>query len=174
MQLHRNAKLGLAGRFALVGVIEGGVSIREAARRRGVSPATACTWWHRWRDASAAERASLACLLDRSSRPRCCPRMLSPRDQERICEARRKTGWGPRQLAARLGHPHATVSKTLGRHGCSRRERAAREPANRYEWPCPGDLLHMDTASYARFDRPGHAVTGDRRTTGAEKRAAVG
>jgi len=26
----------------------------------------------------------------------------------------------------------------------------------------PGDLLHMDTARYARFLRPGHAVTGDR------------
>ena len=35
-------------------------------------------------------------------------------------------------------------------------------PARRYEWPCPGDLLHMDTARYARFERPGHRVTGDR------------
>jgi transposase InsO family protein len=35
----------------------------------------------------------------------------------------------------------------------------AREP---YEWPCPGDLLHMDVSRYARFERPGHAVTGDR------------
>jgi transposase InsO family protein len=32
----------------------------------------------------------------------------------------------------------------------------------RYEWPCPGDLLHMDTARYARFERPGHRATGDR------------
>ncbi|MFN2471244.1 MAG: IS481 family transposase [Gaiellaceae bacterium] len=174
MQLHRNAKLGLAGRFALVSAVESGVSIREAARRHGVSPATACEWWHRWRDASASERGSLVCLLDRSSRPRSSPRMLSPRDQERICEARRKTGWGPRQLAARLGRPHATISKTLKRNGCSRRERAPREPANRYEWPCPGDLLHMDSSSYARFERPGHAVTGDRHTSGADKRAAVG
>ena len=97
MQLHRNAKLGLAGRFALVSAVESGVSIREAARRHGVSPATACEWWHRWRDAGVAERGSLVCLLDRSSRPRSSPRMLSPQDQERICEARRKTGWGPRQ-----------------------------------------------------------------------------
>ncbi|MGH3111354.1 MAG: DDE-type integrase/transposase/recombinase, partial [Gaiellaceae bacterium] len=34
--------------------------------------------------------------------------------------------------------------------------------ANRYEWPCPGDLLHMDVSRYARFLRPGHRVTGDR------------
>ena len=26
----------------------------------------------------------------------------------------------------------------------------------------PGDLLHMDVSRYARFERPGHAVTGDR------------
>ena len=39
--------------------------------------------------------------------------------------------------------------------------------ANRYEWPCPGDLLHMDSARYARFKRPGHAVTGDAPNAGA-------
>jgi hypothetical protein len=32
MQLHRNAKLGLSGRFALVRAIESGCSIREAAK----------------------------------------------------------------------------------------------------------------------------------------------
>jgi len=47
--------------------------------------------------------------------------MLPDGEQERICEARRKTGWGPRLLAGRRGHPHATISKTLKRNGCSRR-----------------------------------------------------
>jgi hypothetical protein len=50
-------------------------------------------------------------------------------------------------------------------------KRSPREPARRYEWPCPGDLLHMDTARHARFQRPGHAVIGVRDQTGAEKRA---
>jgi transposase InsO family protein len=50
----------------------------------------------------------------------------------------------------------------LKRAGLSRPPRAAKEPANRYEWPCPGDLLHMDTSRYARFLRTGHRVTGDR------------
>ena len=162
MQLHRNAKLGLSGRFALVRAIEAGCSIREAARRHGVSPATACEWSRRWREASRAERESLACLHDRSSRPHRCPRMLPLAEQERICEKRRRTGWGPRLLAGELGHPHSTVSKTLQRNGCSRPEQRPRGPANRYEWPCPGDLLHMDSTSYARFERPGHRVTGDR------------
>ncbi|OYV66451.1 MAG: hypothetical protein B7Z74_11095 [Deltaproteobacteria bacterium 21-66-5] len=46
----------------------------------------------------------------------------------------------------------------------SRAERVTREAVRRYEWPCPGDLLHMDTKRYARFAHPGHAVTGERRT----------
>lgn len=57
---------------------------------------------------------------------------------------------------------YSIVWKVLHRHGISRPRRVPKEPANRYEWPRPGDLLHMDTARYARFERPGHAVTGDR------------
>ncbi len=82
--------------------------------------------------------------------------------QERICDCRRQTGWGPRLVAAVTGCCHSTVWKVLRRAGFSRRPRAAREPANRYEWPCPGDLLHMDVSRYARFQRPGHRVSGDR------------
>ena len=48
MYLHANAKLGLAGRFALVSAIEGGASLRSAAAVFNVSPATAHRWWHRW------------------------------------------------------------------------------------------------------------------------------
>src|SRR5918999_573023 len=31
----------------------------------------------------------------------------------------------------------------------------------RYEWPCPGQLLHMDVKKLGRFDAPGHALTAD-------------
>ena len=44
----------------------------------------------------------------------------------------------------------------------------------RYEWPCPGDLLQMDTKRFARFSRPGHAVTGLRDRSSAEKKLRVG
>ena len=57
---------------------------------------------------------------------------------------RKQTGWGPRLLTVRTGHPHSTIWKVLRRHGLSRPTRAPREPARRYEWPCPGDLLHID------------------------------
>ena len=171
MRLHGNAKLGLAGRFALVQACEQGLSMREVARRFGVSPATVCRWHGRWRRASGGQRCSLACLLDRPSRPRHMPRLLPADVQRRICAARQCTGWGPRLLTVRTGYSHSTISKVLARHGLSRPLRAAREPARRYEWPSPGDLLHMDVSHYARFTRPGHALTGDRSSTAAEKRA---
>jgi transposase InsO family protein len=69
---------------------------------------------------------------------------------------------------------HSTVWKVLKRAGLSRRASSAKQPANRYEWPCPGDLLHIDVSRYARFLRPRHALTGNRRRTASEKRAGVG
>jgi transposase InsO family protein len=162
MRLHRNAKLGLAGRYALVSAVEGGMSLKAAAAAFSVSPATAHRWWHRWRVGGEEARGTLACLLDRSSRPHRSPRRLAPELEERICACRRATGWGPRLVGGATGFAHSTVWKVLRRAGISRPLRAPREPANSYEWPCPGDLLHMDVSRYARFERPGHAVTGDR------------
>lgn len=174
MSFHRNAKLGLAGRYALVIAVEQGCSMREAARRHGVSPATACRWFGRWRSASCEERRTLSCLFDRSSRPHRSPRMLPQELQTQICAERRRSGHGPRPIAGRLCVPHATVWKTLRRSGCSRPEPKPREPARRYEWPCPGDLLHVDWTTLARFAEPGHAVTGDRTSSAEKKRRRLG
>jgi transposase InsO family protein len=174
MGLHRNARLGLAGRRRLVADIEAGLSCREAARRRGVSPTTACKWWRRWSEASLEQQRTLACLEDRSSQPHRCPRLLSPGEQARICAARRRSGWGPRLIAGETGHPHATVWRTLRRAGISRPPCEPREQARRYEWPCPGDLLHIDSKRFVRFSRPGHAVTGERQSTGVQRRMRPG
>jgi transposase InsO family protein len=174
MGIHRNARLGLAGRRALVADVEAGHSCREAARRHGVSPTTACKWWRRWSEAAAEQRSSLVCLEDRSSRPHRSPRLLPAIEQARICAARRRSGWGPRLIAGETGHPHATVWRALKREGISRPPRQPREEARRYEWPCPGDLLHIDTKRFVRFTRPGHAVTGERYRSHAEKEMRIG
>jgi transposase InsO family protein len=102
------------------------------------------------------------------------PALLSAAEQERICAARRRSSWGPRLLAGETGHPHATVWRTLRRAGISRPPRPPRERPQLYEWPCPGDLLHIDSKRFVRFSRPGHAVTGDRHSTSAEKRQRIG
>src|SRR3954470_7896363 len=117
MVLHRNAKLGLAGRLALVRSIEEGLSLKAAAAAFSVSPATAPRWWHSWADGSR-EASS---LLDRSSRPQRSPRLLAAELQERICDCRRRTGWGPRLVSGATGVAHSTVWKVLHRHGLSRR-----------------------------------------------------
>ena len=69
---------------------------------------------------------------------------------------------------------HATVSRCLMRRGLSRMPAAPREEVRRFEWPCPGDLLQMDTKRLGRFSRPGHRVTGIRDQTSAEKRSGMG
>jgi transposase InsO family protein len=164
---HRNAPLTPNGRRRLVALVEDdGLTFEAAAAASNVSRSTAHTWVTRWRKAGEEQRRDLSCLQDRPSRPHSSPRMLSEADQERCCEVRRRTGWGPRLVASEVGIPHATVHRALRRRGCSRIPRAPREKVIRYEWPCPGNLLHIDTKRHARFVEPGHAVTG-RRTHGS-------
>jgi transposase InsO family protein len=169
MQLHANAKLGLAGRLALVRAIDEGCSIRAAADRFGVAPATAHRWWCRWRAAEAQERRSLCCLHDHSSRPRCQPHRLSADEEARVVHARARTGLGPGRLAGIVSRPRSTIWKVLHRHGLSRRPRQPRIATRRYEWAQAGALLHVDTARLAAFRRPGHRVRGRSTATRRDK-----
>jgi transposase InsO family protein len=174
MKVHGNAALGPAGRLALVQAIESGMTLRAAAAALNVAPATAHRWWHRWRGASEEDRRRGSWLCDRSSRPKRQPRRLSAAEEGPILRARRQTGLGPGRLAGICRRSRSTIWKVLHRHGLSRRHKGARESYRRYEWSEPGALLHVDVARLARFNRPGHAVTGVRDMTGAEKRAGVG
>ena len=151
-----------------------GMSRRQAAAWRRVSPSTVQYWIDRRRAASPAELASGSWAEDRPSTPKRQPRLSSVELHDRVCAARRRTGWGPRLIASELSLPHATVSRCLKRRGLSRPPKPAKEEVRRFEWPCPGDLLQMDTKRFQRFTRPGHAVTGDRFRTGTEKRTRVG
>jgi transposase InsO family protein len=101
-------------------------------------------------------------LSERSSRPHHSPGRVPVEEEARICELRARTGWSPRTIAVEVGRPHSTVHQVLRRGGCSRREPADRPPVVRYQWPCPGNLLHMDVKRFARFETPGHALTKDR------------
>ncbi len=154
--------------------LDWGLSRREAASYRRVSVSTVQYWIERHRSAGEAERESGAWAEDRPSTPHRQPARVSEAVHDRVCDARERTGWGPRLIASELGMAHATVSRCLTRRGVSRRPKLPREAVRRFEWPCPGDLLQMDTKRLARFSRPGHAVTGDRHTTSAEKRERVG
>ena len=157
-------KLGLAGRFELVQLIEQGASLRTAARALSVSPATAHRWWHRWNDAPDEQRADRSCLRARPPVPRSCPWRLDGEAEAQILDARARTNYGPARLAGLVGYRRSTVWKVLKRHGRSQRRRSPeRQSFRRFEWAQPGALLHMDTKRLQRFAQPGHAVTGDRR-----------
>jgi transposase InsO family protein len=143
-------------------VVDEGETFAQAAAWANVSKSTVWGWVRRWREAAPEGQASLACLQERSSRPHRSPGRLPERDEQRICELRRRTGWSPRRIADEVGRPHSTVHQALRRGGCSRRPAPERPAVVRYEWPCPGNLLHMDVKKFGKFTQPGHAVTGDR------------
>ena len=175
MGQHLRAALGPAGRIELARLqIDLGMSERQAAACLSVSPRTARRWKLRRLAASAQELASGAWALGRSSRPHRSPARSASELEQRVCAERERSGHGPRLIAGRLGVAHSTVHAILRRHELSRIAKAPREQVVRYEWPCPGDLLQMDTKRFGRFTRPGHRVTGDRYRSGAEKRARVG
>src|SRR5215213_5523145 len=162
---HHRARFTARGRWDVVRrVIEDGETFAQAAAWANVSKSTVWEWVRRWREATVAERSSLSCLEERSSRPHRSPGQVPTLEAERICELRERTGWSPRRLAdePRVSRPHSTVHRVLQRAGCSRRPRPERAAVVRYQWPCPGQLLHMDTKRFGRFEAPGHAVTGDR------------
>ena len=161
MDVHANAKLGPAGRVALVGLIDGGMTFRAAAAALGVSPATAHRWWRRREESGAlANGATTAWFCDRSSRPHRQPRRLSAAEEAAILKARRETNLGPARLAGIVRRARSTVWKVLHRHGLSRRRRGERQSFRRYEWSRPGALLHMDVKKLGRFLEPGHRVLG--------------
>lgn len=151
-----------------------GMSRRQAAAWRRVSVATVQYWIDRYRCACDQDHATGAWAEDRPSTPHHQPARSSELVHDRVCEERRRTGWGPRLIASELQMPHATVSRCLARRGLSRAPKGPREAVRRFEWPCPGDLLQMDVKRFARFSRPGHRVTGDRYRSAKEKRARVG
>jgi transposase InsO family protein len=175
MKTHPRAKLGPAGRVALVELIDQGMTFRAAAAALNVSPATAHRWWRRRCESGVlSDGATPAWFSDRSSRPHRQPRRLSAAEEEPILRARRETNLGPGRLAGIVRRARSTIWKVLHRNGLSRRRRGQRQTFRRYEWSRPGALLHVDMAELPRFRRPGHAVTGDRSKTRFDKDHALG
>jgi transposase InsO family protein len=157
MKLHANAKLTPSSRLLLCRRIEEeGRSLAEAAEAAGVSERTARKWLARCRTEGPGG------LRDRSSRPRRIPRRTAP-DRERAALALRATRMTAEEIAACLEMPPRTVSRILARAGLSRlRALDPKEPANRYETPRPGQLVHIDVKKLGRIDRIGHRISGSR------------
>jgi transposase len=149
--------------LALVERIRSGEPIRAAAEAVGVSRSTAYKWLARYEDEGEPG------LQDRSSAPRSIPHRTPARVVRRIETMRRRRLTG-RAIADQLNLARSTVSAVLRRLGLGRlRALEPRRPAVRYEWPLPGDLIHIDVKKLGRFRRPGHRV--QRRGQGCSKGA---
>jgi transposase InsO family protein len=135
-----------------------GWTVRAAAEAAGVSPRTAWKWLARFRSEGVAG------LADRSSAPHAIPHRTSA-ERAAAVEALRRLRMTGSQIATRLRMALSTVTAVLARLGLPRLSQlASPEPPNRYERRHPGELVHVDVKKLGRIGRPGHRVTGDRRT----------
>jgi transposase InsO family protein len=102
--------------------------------------------------------------LDRSSAPRRIPHKTPPDRVAEIIRLRRLRLTAA-QIAIALRMAISTVSAVLKRVGLGKRSRLEPpEPPNRYERRRPGELVHVDVKKLGRILRPGHRVTGDKRS----------
>ena len=157
MNLHQNALMGPRGRERMVRlVLDHGLSLRAMARACGVDPKTVQRWVQRFREAGRSG------LVDRSSRPRRQP-LRTPRRIQRKVVALRRQRWTMERIATFTSISRASVSRILRREGLNRKHALEPvEPPRRYEHEHPGDPLHLDIKKLARFQHPGHRVTGVR------------
>jgi transposase InsO family protein len=157
MNSHKHARLTPKGRALLVSrVLEEGWTVADASMAAGVSERTSYKWLARFK--AEGERG----LLDRSSRPRHCPRGLSAQEQASL-EALRRQRWPLWRIAMQAGRGVATVSRCMKRLGLSRlKSLEPPVPVVRYERAAAGELLHIDTKKLGRIDGVGHRITGDR------------
>lgn len=144
---HGSARLTVHGRRAICRrVLEEGWTVTAAAAAAAVSRQTASKWLHRFLDEGDVG------LLNRSTRPHRSPSRLATCHVARIVRARLRLRWGPHRLSWSLGYPRSTVYAVLVRLGISRRSQLEHKPApRRYEWPRPGDLIHLDTKKLGRI-----------------------
>jgi transposase InsO family protein len=149
---HANAPLTPEGRRRLaVLIVEEGWTVRRAAERFQVSPATATKWARRYRLNEP--------MTDSSSRPRRSPRRCPRRVERRIVKLRFCRRWGPHRISYHLGVPRSTVGRVLERYRMpllAHLDRATGLPVRkpkpvRYEAAAPGDLVHVDIKKLGRI-----------------------
>ena len=127
-----------------------GWTVIAAAQAAGVSRQTV----HKWLGRFAQEAA--AGFADRSSRPQRMPRLTRIDLAVRICSERLARKVGPHELALLLGIARSTIYAILRRAELNRLGAlVAKVRVVRYEWPAPGDLVHLDIKRFGRIPKDG-------------------
>jgi transposase InsO family protein len=156
MDYHYHARLTIHRREELAKtVIQGRLSLKEAAAEFKLSRQSAAKWVARFRHQGPAG------LRDRSSRPHHSPRRTDPELATRV-ECLRRERWTGLRIAQSTALSRSTVSRILTRLRLNKmRMLEPPVPIVRYEHPAPGDLLHIDIKKLARIRKPGHRITGN-------------
>jgi transposase InsO family protein len=157
MKLHRNAKTTPASRWLMVQRVLAGTSYQEVAEGFAVSVRTVAKWVCRFKE------GGLTGLEDRSSRPDVSPSQTAAGVVALVRQLREQHGLPAWAIGHALRLPRSTVSVWLRRLGLNRRPSPPPVPVKRYEWPVPGDLLHVDIKPLGRIGQVGHRIHGDRR-----------
>jgi transposase InsO family protein len=159
MNIHSNARTCPNSRATIVAHVKAKAWSADQAFWMGVSTRTGYKWSRRY------QGEGLDGLVDRSSRPHRIPNLTSLERTELVLRLRR-CRLTALEIASKLRMPRSTVAAVLKRAGLSRlRDLDPPEPAQRYEHPAPGDLIHLDIKKLGRIRRVGHRITGDRRDT---------
>lgn len=157
MKLHRNAKSTPTSRLLLVRrVLFEGWSYPAAAEAAGVSERTVAKWVRRFREAGVTG------LEDGSSRPGTPTHQTPPWAVTLIRWLREQHGLPAWAIGQALQIPRSTVSAWLRRLGLNRPPIDPAVPIHRYEWPRPGDMIHVDIKALGRIAGVGHRIHGDR------------
>lgn len=156
MGQHGSARLSVHSRLTIaIRVVEQGWSVTAAARAANVSRQTASKWVDRFRGEGESG------LLDRSTRPNRIHHRIPGRTVRAIERLRRHERLGPHRIGWMLGLAASTVYAILRRLGLGRLARLEPRPqVIRYEWPAPGDLVHLDTKKLGRIDGVGKRFGG--------------
>lgn len=154
MDIHKNARTTPYSRAVIAERILAGEPVAVVARDHRVCDRTARKW---------ADRAQQRELVDRSCRPHRSPRAISAAVIVEI-QRLRQLEWTGAQIAEVVGVSRATVARTLQLVGLAQLEALRARPViQRYEWPRPGQLLHLDIKKLGRIGHVGHRITGERR-----------
>jgi transposase InsO family protein len=153
VKIHGNARLTPRGRTLMCERVRRQAwKVADAAAAAGCSERTCYRWLARF-DAGES-------MHDRSSAPFTVPGR-TPAQTEALIGQLRRLRWTSTRIAAELDLATSTVCAVLVRIGLNRLSKLEPpEPPNRYCRRHPGELVHIDVKKLARFDRPGHRVTG--------------
>jgi len=156
MHSHANAHLTPRGRAKVFEAVEAGMTVSAACVAFRVSR----RWYYRWQPRWRAE--GRRGLIDRSSRPRRSPQLLSRSHEEHVVQLRQQLGWGPDRIADLTGVPRSTVHRVIRRRGLQAVP-PPKAPVVRYQYANPGDMLHVDTKKLGKIvGGPGHRAHGNR------------